>query len=94
MTLLMKASVTQVAMIILLTIIMILLLLIIIIIWMRMIMVKTLTVIRTILITMTYPTPTLPSQELRSLAVAGDIDSLAMGKRGAASMHHIIIYSM
>ena len=88
---LLKASVTQVAV---LLIIILLLLLIIIIIMIRMIMVKTLTVIRTILITMTYPTPTLPSQELRSLAVAGDIDSLAMGKRGAASMHHIIIYSM
>jgi len=50
MTLLMKASVRQVAMTI------------IIIIMIRMIMVKTLTVIRTVLITMTYPTPTLPSQ--------------------------------
>ena len=45
---LMKASVRQVAMTIIIII--------------RMIMVKTLTVIRTILITMTYPTPTLPSQ--------------------------------
>ena len=83
MTLLMKASVTQVAMTIILLLLLIIIMMIImitimIIIIMRMIMVTTLIEIRTIIITMTYSTPTLPSPQIAVAAV--DDDGLSVQK--------------
>ena len=85
MTLLMKASVTQVAMTIILLLLLIIIIMMIImitimiiIIIMRMIMVTTLIEIRTIIITMTYSTPTLPSPQIAVAAV--DDDGLSVQK--------------